>query len=136
MSWTVRRLSPTRLAAILLVAFVALIVGWFGFGRPLLGLLGAAMILGATADSWLGTHFRLDETGASARTGPSVTAMGWGEVRRIVENGSEIRLSPLPEPSALDPFRGVGLVPLPENREAVRTFIEASMNTPFDTETL
>ena len=125
MSWTVRRLSPTRLAAILGVAFVALALGWFGFGRPLLGLLGAAMILGATADSWLGTHYHLDEEGARARTGPSVTAMAWTEVRRVVENGSEIRLSPLPERSALDAFRGVGLVPLPERREAVLAFVRA-----------
>ena len=128
MSWRVRSLSPSRLAAILLVAFVALVVGWFGFGRPLLGLLGAAMILGASADSWLGTRYRLDETGASARTGPSVTAMGWGEVRRVVEKEGEICLSPLEEPSALDPFRGVGLVPLPENREAVLEFVRARTN--------
>ena len=123
MTWTVRRLTPVRLAAILTVAFVALLIGWFGFGRPLLGLLGATMILGATADVWLGTRFRLDENGASARTGPSVTAMAWTEVRRVVENGGEIRLSSLEEPSALDPFRGVGLVPLPENREAVLSYL-------------
>lgn len=125
MTWTVRSTdgAPGRLVAIFGVAFLAMGIGWFGFGKPLFGLLGFAMILGSTADAWLGTHFRLDAKGASARTGPSVTAVEWGDVRRVLVKGREVRLSPLERASTLDAFRGVGLVVRPENREAVLAYI-------------
>ena len=125
LTWTIRPTDgqPVKLVAIFAVAFLALGIGWFGFGRPLFGLLGFAMILGSTADAWLGTRFRLDEGGASARTGPSVTAMEWTEVRRVLVKEAEIRLSPLENASTLDAFRGVGLLPTSENREAVLAFI-------------
>ncbi len=125
--WTVRPTdgAPVKLVAIFAVAFLALGVGWFGFGKPLFGLLGFAMILGSTGDAWLGTRFRLDAKGASARTGPSVTAMDWTDVRRVLDKGAEIRLSPLESASTLDAFRGVGLVTQPENRESVLEYVRA-----------
>lgn len=83
------------------------------------------MVLGATAEYWMGVTFRLDEKGASSKTGPSVTAMEWKDVRRVLVKGSEIRLSPLESPSTLDAFRGVGLVVRPDNREAVVAFVDA-----------
>lgn len=130
MTWTVRSASPLRVGVIFAVAFLALVIGWFGFGRSLFGLLGFAMILGSTADAWLGTRFTLDAMGASARTGPSVTAMAWSDVQRILVNGREVRLSPLEGPSTLDAFRGVGLVTIPENHEAVLEFVRSHAPLP------
>ena len=128
--WSVRPFEgqPIKRVVVFAVALLAMAVGWFGFRQPLFGLLGFAMILGSTAEHWLGTAFRLDERGASARTGPSVTAMEWKDVRRVLAKGSEVRLSPLEAPSALDAFRGVGLVVTPENREAVMAFVEAHVH--------
>ena len=127
LSWTVRPFDgqPLKRLIVFAVAFLAMGVGWFGFGRPLFGILGFAMILGSTAEYWLGASFRLDAKGASARTGPSVTAMEWKDVRRVLVKGSEVRLSPLEAPSGLDAFRGVGLVVTPENREAVMAYVAA-----------
>ena len=117
--------SPRRRAVIFVVALLAFGIGWFGFGKPIFGILGFGMILGSTAEYWLRTDFRLDEKGASARTGPSVTAMPWADVRRILARGSEIRLSPLEASSALDAFRGVGLIVTPDNREEVMAYVRA-----------
>lgn len=132
LTWTVRLAgdSPVKRTAILAVAILAGLIGWFGFGRPLFGVVGMAMILGSTADYWLGSRFTLDAKGATAKTGLSVTAMDWSEVRRVLVKGREVRLSPLALASGLDSFRGVGLVPTEENRAAVMAFIEAHVRQP------
>lgn len=126
MTWTVRLAdgAPARRMVILAVALAAGGIGWFGFG-PIFGVLGTAMVLGATAEYWMGSRFTLDSKGASARTGPSVTAMEWGEVKRVLVKGREVRLSPLAAPSGLDAFRGVGLIVTSENREAALAFVRA-----------
>lgn len=112
-----------RRPVVFLVAALAAILGWLLVHQPLVALLGPVMILGATADVWMGIHFRLDAKGASARIGPSVTAMKWPEVRRILIDGNEVRLSPLETASALDAFRGVTLRTTRENQEAVLALI-------------
>lgn len=133
LTWTVRLAdeNPGRVAGVFAFAILAFLLGAAAFRQPLLGLLGAAMILGATADHWLGSRFALDAKGASAKTGPSLTAMEWGEVRRVIERGREIRLSPLESPSKLDEFRGVGLLTTAENREKVLEFVRARVAAPL-----
>ena len=140
LTWTVRLADerPSRVYGIFAAALFAFLLGFFAFRQPVLGLLGAMMILGATADFWLGSRFSLDAKGATARTGASVTAMEWGEVRRVLERGREVRLSPLESPSKLDDFRGVGLVTTEENRERVLEFVRARVAaapSPPDSET-
>lgn len=125
LTWTVRLSDerPGRVAMVFGVAVLAFAMGAFVFRQPLLGLLGAAMVLGATADYWLGSRFSLDAKGASARTGPSITAMEWGEVKRVLDRGREVRLSPLERASRLDEFRGVGLLTTADNKERVLAFV-------------
>lgn len=121
-----------RRPAIFLVALAAAALGWLLLHQPLIAGLGPAMILGATADHWLPTHFRLDAQGASAKTGPSVTAMDWTDVRRVLIKDNEIRLSPLESPSTLDAFRGVTLLVTRENSDLVLDFIRArTSNAPL-----
>ncbi|MFI5385846.1 MAG: hypothetical protein ACHQ50_06965 [Fimbriimonadales bacterium] len=67
------------------------------------------MILAATAEFWLGTVYKLDEEGASSRTGLSVTRIPWKDVRRAVTSEIGIKLSPLEETTRLAAFRGVFL---------------------------
>ena len=133
LGWTVRLSdeAPRRRTTIFLVALAAAALGWFGFGHPFWGILGFAMILGSTAEHWLGSRFRLDARGASARTGPSVSAMEWKDVRRVLVNGREVRLSPLERASTLDAFRGVGLVTTRENHDAVLEFIRLRTELPL-----
>jgi hypothetical protein len=72
-------------------------------------LLGGACVLAATAEFWLGTHYRLDDREAWSRTGFAVTALPWDEVKRVTIEADSIRLSPLETSSRMDAFRGVRL---------------------------
>ena len=110
---------PQKLWVIAVVAVVALFLGYALFRNVLLGLLGFAIILGSTAEFWLGSHYRLDEKGVSARVGLSTTSMAWEDVKRVLEEADGVKLSPLAEPGRLDPFRGVKLRFGTELREKV-----------------
>jgi len=83
------------------------------------------MILAATAEFWLGTVYKLDEEGASSRTGLSYGRILWKDVKRVVVTQVGIKLSPLDESTRLAPFRGVFLRFGDEDRvrieQAVRT---------------
>jgi hypothetical protein len=126
--WNVRpyRDEPSRRIVIFAVALLALLGGWLLLRAPLLGLLGFGMILASTMEYWLGSSYRVDGKGASSRTGISLTAIDWSDVRRLIFEEHGIKLSPLEKPSRLDAFRGVFLKFDGQNREqvlqAVRTF--------------
>lgn len=127
LSWSVRLADerPGRVPAIFVVALLAFVLGAVGLRQPLLGLLGAMMVLGATAEYWLGSRFTLDALGATAKTGLSMTTMEWTDVRRVLAKGREVRLSPLESPSRLDAFRGVALITTEENRNRVMEYVRA-----------
>lgn len=74
-----------------------------------MGLIAFVIILGATAEFWLGTVYRIDETGASAKTGVSLSKIEWSNVKRVVIANDGIKVSPLAEPGRLSAFRGVFL---------------------------
>ncbi len=102
-----------------IAAVAAGALGWLGFGQPLLGLLGSAMILASTAEYWLGTTYQISAQGASSRTGFSTTSMEWSEVKRVVVSDTELKLSPLEQATTMDAFRGVSLKFGKTNRDSV-----------------
>jgi hypothetical protein len=109
--WSVR-LSDKAPAKRWVVLAAAALVGVFGLvlmRQPLLGLLGFAIILAATAEFWLGASYRIDGRGASSRTGLSVSSIDWQDVKRLDILSEGAKLSPLSAPSRLDEFRGVFL---------------------------
>lgn len=110
-SWRVRLSDnePWKQWVILAVAFAVFLFGLLVYRRPLLGILGSVMILAATAEFWLGTVYRLDQEGASSRTGLSYARILWKDVKRAVVTGAGIKLSPLEETTRMAPFRGVFL---------------------------
>lgn len=110
-SWTVRLADRDRrkLYGIALVALVAGAFGWLMLHHPLGLIVGVAMILGATAEFWMSAQYRLDETGATAKLGLSVTSIEWNAVKRVIECPDGVKLSPLDSDGRLSPFRGVFL---------------------------
>jgi hypothetical protein len=108
-----------KVAAVFGMAILAFVAGYLLFNNVLLGALGFAIILGSTAEYWLGTSYKVDQRGATARCGLSVTSLPWNEVKRVVEGQETVKLSPLAEAGKLDPFRGVTLRFAAGNREAV-----------------
>ena len=79
-----------------------------GIIAPTLGFL---VIAGSTTEYWWGVRYRLDETGATAQNGPSMSKIAWSDVRRLIVNDAGVTLSPLAAESRLTPFRGVFLRP-------------------------
>jgi len=97
----------------------AFAIGTFLFRNVPLGIIGFAIILGSTAEFWLGTQFTVDEKGASVRTGLNLTAIEWPNVKRIVRGSDGIKLSPLDKPGTMDAFRGVYLRYGKDNKDTV-----------------
>lgn len=111
MAWHVRLSDnePWKVRIVFAVAVAVLLIGTIPFRSLLLGVAGSAMILAMTAEFWLGTSYRLDEEGATSRTGLSVARVLWKDVKRAVVTSVGIKLSPLEESTRLAPFRGVFL---------------------------
>lgn len=110
LTWRVRLAdkAPAKRYVVLGCAVVAFLVGTYRYG-PLIGIVGFAIILGATAEFWLGSQFRIDAEGASVRTGASTSRIKWAEVKRVVVTDEGMKLSPLADEGRLSPFRGVFL---------------------------
>ena len=104
-------------------AGVAFLFGTILF-HPLVGFLGAGIVVASTTEMFLPIQYRLDETGASSKCGFNRTFIYWSDVKRIEEGETAINLSPLRKTSRLDAFRGVYLR-LRGNRDEVLVKIAA-----------
>lgn len=111
--------APQKRAGVVVAAVFAMALGWFAFKSPLMGIAGFAIIFGSTAEYWLGTTFKVDEKGASARTGLSLVSMDWTDVKRLIWEKNGVRLSPLENAGTMDAFRGVFLRYGDDNREDI-----------------
>lgn len=125
-AWSVRLgdQAPHRVLAIVSIATVGLLAGVMIWKSWPLGLLGFAMILGSTAEYWLGVGYRIGPEGVMRKVGPSVTSMNWSQVKRVVPEGDGWRFSPFAAPSKLDAFRGVLLRPRIEDRVRIAAEIQ------------
>ncbi len=77
-------------------------------------------------DQWLGSSYRVDAKGAQSKVGPSVAAIEWPDVKRVLTGPHSIRLSPLEKSGKTDAFRGVLLRTQAENHAAVLEFVAAN----------
>jgi hypothetical protein len=127
LTWRVRLSdnAPWKRWVVLGVAVLGGLLGFALMRNALIGVLGFAIILASTAEFWLGTVYRIDAGGATARTGISPTSMTWSDVKRAIVTAEGVKLSPLGEDGRLSPFRGVFLRFGSDNRDqilsAVRT---------------
>ena len=130
LSWSVRLSdkAPHKRIVVWLAAVTAGVSGVVLFDQALLGFLGFAIILASTAEFWLGVRYTVKEEGASRRCGLSLSSIDWEDVKRVVINGEDIKLSPLPEPTAADPFRGITLTTVPENRDQVIQMVRSHVS--------
>lgn len=122
LAWSVRPYqdAPQKRWVVFVVALVALAFGVFVFGNPFLGIVGFIVILASTMDFWVGSSYKVDRRGVSARTGLSVSSIAWEDAKRVVIGPVAIKVSPLEEGgSRMDEFRGVLLKTNTDNREQV-----------------
>lgn len=90
-------------------AVLAGLAGLVLFHSIVFAALGFLAVAGSTTDAIFPLRYRIDERAASVRCGWSTAEIEWSKVRRVVADADGVKLSPLPEGSRLDPFRGVYL---------------------------
>ena len=129
--WNVRPSdkAPTKRWGILVAAVAVFAAGMLLFHSILPGLLGFAIIVGSTAEFWLGTSYKLDKDSASVRCGFSYSEMRWNEVKRAVTTGEGVKLSPLASETRMDSFRGIFLKFGDEPAQQILDFIRRSLPT-------
>jgi len=89
-------------------------LGWSAFALLLL--------LGMTATIFTPVSYRLDEKGVSVRFVGTPSFRRWEHYRNYYVHKPGVHLTTMPQPSALDPFRGHMLM-FDGNREAVVEYI-------------
>lgn len=115
--------APQKMLVVAASGIAAFVAGRYLFGNFALGVVGFAIIFGSTAEFWLGTVFSVDEKRASVRTGLSISAIEWTDVKRAVFDSEGVKLSPLESPGTMDAFRGVYLRYGDANRDEIRRAI-------------
>lgn len=123
--WEVRlwENEPSKRYAILFAASIAALLGWALMRNPVSAIFGFGAIVISTAEYWLPQKFKIDETGASRKCGPSLTVMEWPNVKHVLTDNQGVRLLPVSPDSRLSPFRGVYLR-FAENRDEVLRLVQ------------
>lgn len=119
LKWTVHLAKQERAKAMVVVA-VALLSGVLSamiLGGWLAFLIGPIVVFGSAAEFLIPVHFKLNQDGASRRCFLSVSHIEWADVKRVLEDESGVKLSPLPDSSRMAPFRGVFLRPIGNRQE-------------------
>jgi hypothetical protein len=134
--WNVRPGSeqPGKLAVVFVAAVSSAAIGYLLTNAVALAIAGFGLILGATAEFWLGTSFRLTAKFAQSRCGLSLTELAWSDVKRVIVTGSRVKLSPLENSSRLDAFRGVTLKTTRENEAAVVDYVRRHVSEQVSVE--
>jgi hypothetical protein len=114
--------DPKKRLAVITVAVFCGLLGFVFTKSLIVGIVGVAVILAGTAEVFLPCKYRLDVKGATSKIGLSEYFIAWDEIKREIEDDGGIRLSPLPEPTRLERFRGVYLR-TPGNRDLVLSTI-------------
>ena len=134
--WFVRPADgdSTRLIVVLVAAILSAVAGYFLVNSVVMALAGFALVMGSTAEFWLGTSYRLREADASSRCGFSLTALAWSDVKRVIVVGSRVKLSPLVQSTRMDAFRGVTLRTTEANFEEIMAFIRRHVDDALSVE--
>ena len=124
MTYTIHlaRRRPTQAAAAVAVITAACLAAGFGFQSILLGLLAAALLIASVSDYLFPLTFTLTDEAAEARGPLHRRRLPWAQVRRVSRDNLGLKLSPLPQPSRLDAFRGIYLR-FADNADDVRAFV-------------
>jgi hypothetical protein len=119
--WRVHRLRESPRGALLVLAGTAgvLLAGNLLSLHPITLLVGMAALMVSLSDYLLPVTYRLTEKGAHADVGLNRLFIAWKDVKRATHGNEGIFLSPFPQPSRRDGFRGVRLRYGMDNRDAV-----------------
>ena len=124
LEWTTHlaRCRPAQAAGAVAVIAAAALAAGFGFQSLLLGLLAAALLIASVSDYLFPLTFTLTDEAAEARGPLHRRRLTWTNVRRVSRDDLGLKLSPLPQPSRLDAFRGIYLW-FEDNADDVTAFV-------------
>lgn len=97
-----------------------------GTKDPVLGVAAPLFVLASLGSFLLPTEYRLSKDAVEIRSLGVARVRPWGEVRRVVDEGTGVQLSPFESKSWLDPYRSIRLL-YGGNRDQVLAFIQARL---------
>jgi hypothetical protein len=93
---------------------------------PVLGVAAPLFVLASLGSFLLPTEYRLSKDSVEIRSLGVARVRPWNEVRRVVDEGTGVQLSPFESKSWLDPYRSIRLL-YGGNRDQVLAFIQARL---------
>jgi hypothetical protein len=117
---------PLATAVLLAGAIVLGVLITQGAKDPVLGLAAPLFVLASLGSFLLPTEYRLSKDAVEIRSLGVARMRPWNEVRRVVDEGTAVRLSPFESKSWLDPYRSIRLL-YGGNRDQVLAFIQARL---------
>ena len=135
LEWTMHLLrhDPKRVWVIAGAMILAAAIGFLFFFSLIFAVLGALLVLTASAEYLFPIRYRLTTERAMVSYGLAQLDLRWTNCKRILEGSGAFRLSPFAKESRLDGIRGVTLRWEPDeepaNREAVLKVIRERMES-------
>lgn len=129
LEWTVHlvRRAPQRIPGLVMVVFLGAGCIWMIFQQILPVLAAVILLLGSCSDFLFPIRYRLNAEGLWADGLTSRMQLRWKEARRCIPEPRAIIVTPLPEPSRLDAFRGVTLRFAPAGEPGDRASVLAAL---------
>lgn len=93
-------------------------IGW--------GFIGLVLMLGMTITLFVPVRYKLDERGVTVTFLAAPSFRSWEHYRNFYPHDTGVHLTTMPQPSALDPFRG-HFLQYTGNKREVDEFIESHM---------
>ncbi|MFH1687515.1 MAG: hypothetical protein ABIE70_08345 [bacterium] len=124
LQWTVHPVKRRPLVSLAVTVFVFLVaaVVYYAMDSRVFAVLAMVVMLMSLGKFYFPTHYALDEVGITIKTTTQTLTKEWKLYRSYYPDKSGVLLSPFPEPSRLENFRGV-YVMIQDNREQVLAFV-------------
>lgn len=133
LKWTSHPLKEDKRKSAILIAFLVLIVLLvsLSFDSIALTALSAVLLVGSLRAFFIPTRYALDEKGISVESPVGKRTRSWSEFKSYYADNNGVLLSPFPDKSILESFRGVYLM-CRNNRQEVIDFIKTKIDGKTD----
>jgi hypothetical protein len=120
LEWSVNlgAIHPRKRAVAGWVTVGAALASSLVFG-PLYGILALLLLTASVSELFWPVKYRLTSRRAIRKAPGSLIEMEWSRVRKLYRAADGLKLSPFAKPTRLEPFRGIYIRCLPENRDRV-----------------
>ena len=123
LEWTVHPVTRRPWASAAVSLFVILVTAavFYSTASRTFAVLALVVMLLSLAKFYFPTRYRMDEKGVTVKTTTQTITKPWSQFRSCYPDKNGLLLSPFPEPSRLENFRGL-YVMFQDNRSQVTEF--------------